>query len=517
MKSIQSLCTLKIVASGAARPACGRTIWAAGCVALAAFAAGTSANGQAVLTLANNNYHAQVYNNWCGTASIEMMLDCPAVTGANTTLDNNLLAAGDGLTVPANGARPVATVVGGVVQPGGAQAFIYGITHGGGPNNNTVNGVNYFNPYVPYGVGTDSYGVVVATNLLDNPNYPHGVTTGTHVYSGWNTAPTTLGAAAATRTIVNCIADYQVPAQIVVGGGAHSMIANGAITVGQPGAPNGPAGGNGNYTLYYVEVSDPWTGYALSQPASANGTVGWGENTWLRYGYDVLGAGGIAWIAPNGQTVQNARPGMWFNCFTPSAPQASYGFGVTSYKFTVEPQGPEALDTGDPSIDGSLPAPPPLLNSQITSAAGALTYASSDVSGNSSFSSTLSSDLNAMGPGSFDSNPGDEMLLQLPGEQGDGDWLVPYDGSGGVNDVQGALLIDQDTGVVDEATWLTPQDNVPGYTLAQLDLMMNDEAQGIEPSDNPVAMPEPGTLCLLIGGGLVAAGQWLLRQRRALR
>jgi hypothetical protein len=483
-------------------------------IVLAVSAASASAFGQLVLTSANNNYHAQVYNNWCGTASIEMMLDCPAVTGGNAQVAANLLAAGDGPTVPANGARPVATVVGGVVQPGGAQAFIYGLTHGGGPTNNTVNGVNYFNGWVPYGVGTDSYGVVSACNLLDNPNvnglYGPAFPAVGHAYSGYNvTDLSSLGAAAATRTIVNCIADYQVPAQIVVGGGAHSMIANGSITVGQPGAAGGPAGGTGSYTLYYVGVSDPWTGYAYSQPASAGGTVGWGQNTWLRYGYDVLGAGGIAWIRPDGVTVQNARPGMWFNCFNISSPQASPGFTATGYKFTVEPQGPEALDTGDPAIDGSLPAPPPLLGSQITTAAGALTYAASDLSMNS----TISNDLATMGSGSLDPNAADKMLLQLPGGQGDGDWLVPYDGSGGVNDVQGALLIDQDTGVIDEATWLTPQDGLPnGISLSQLNQMMMDEASGNLPNDNPA--PEPGTMALIVCGGLFAAGTAVRRRSR---
>ena len=84
-------------------------------VALAAMAAGTRTYGQLVYSAANNNYHAQVYNNWCGTASIEMMLDCPAVTGPNTILDGNLLAALDGPIVPANGPRPVATTAAGVV------------------------------------------------------------------------------------------------------------------------------------------------------------------------------------------------------------------------------------------------------------------------------------------------------------------------------------------------------------------------------------------------------------------
>lgn len=504
---------------------------------LAACAVSASTYGQPIMySGAPNNYHAQIYNNWCGTASIEMMMDCPAVTNNNATLLNNLLNAGDGPTIPAGGPRPVATTNAGVVtgetingvpNPGGAQAFIYGLTH----NANTVNGVTYNNPYVPYGVGTDSGGVVFATNALDNPNFNgnapfSGPAFGSHVYSGYNAAPTSLGGAAATRTIVNCIADYQVPAQIVVGGGAHSMIANGAITSGQPGAPGGPANGTGTYTLYYVQVSDPWTGYAISQPASNNGTMGWGENTLLRYGYDVVNTGGIQWQLPNGTTVNNARPGLWWYCFNVSSPQASAGYAPTpynftsyGYKFTVEPQGPESLDTGDPSIDGSLPPPPPLLNTPITSDTGpngALMYAGSDLA--LPLDSAIAADMNMMGSGSLDPNPSDAMLLQLGGtaiSQGDGDWLVPYDGSGGTNDVQGALLIDQDTGVIDEATWLTPQDNLPGYTLSQLDSMMEAEAAGNEPNDNPVPLPEPGTVGLLISGGVLAVGRWAVRRRRA--
>ena len=85
------------------------------------------------------------------------------------------------------------------------------------------------------------------------------------------------------------------------------MIANGAITVGQPGTQPTTPTAITNYTLLYVQVSDPWTGYAISQPASANGTLGWGGNTLLRYGYDVLGSGGIAWVRPDGTTVNNAE------------------------------------------------------------------------------------------------------------------------------------------------------------------------------------------------------------------
>ncbi len=139
-----------------------------------------------------------------------------------------------------------------------------------------------------------------------------------------------------------------------------------------------------------------------------------------------------------------------------------------------------------------------------------LAYAGSDLS----TSTQLSTDFNMMGSGSFDSNPGHEMLLQMPNSDGgDGDWLVPYDGGGGVNDIQGALLIDQDTGVIDEATWLTPGDNLPGYTLSQLDTMMQDEASGNLPNDNPVPLPEPGTIALLAAGGLIVAARWRPRRR----
>ena len=465
--------------------------------------------GQPILTSANNVYHAQIYNNWCGTASIEMMLDCPAVTGGNTQVATNLLAAGDGATVPAGNPQPLATVVGGVVQPGGAQAFIYGMTHGGGPNNNTVNGVWYFNPNVPFGSGTDSFGVVSALNLFDNPNTngqfgPPFPAVG-HNYVGYNAAPTALGAAAATRTIVNCIADYQVPAQIVVGGGAHSMIANGAITTGQPGRRG--RSGRGQRQLHALLCSS-------FRPLDRlrNFSTGIGRR------HDRLGREHLAslWIRHPGQwprdPVDSARRHNRKQCaarhlvqlLQPEHPQLSNGFNVTSYKFTVEPQGPESLDTGDPAMDGSLPAPPPLI-SPIMSAAGALSYAGSDLSA----STQLSTDFNLMGSGSFDSNPNHEMLLQMPNSDGgDGDWLVPYDGSGGVNDIQGALLIDQDTGVIDEATWLTPGDNLPGYTLSQIDAMMQDEASGNLPNDNPVPLPEPGSIALLAAGGLIAVARW---------
>ena len=202
---------------------------------------------------------------------------------------------------PAGFSPPTFQLTGGVnYVSSNMQAFIYGLNHGA----NTFNGVSYYNNSVPYGVGTDSGGVVADLQLIDNPsvNGQTGPAFGSHAYAGFNLAPSLAGAAQATRTIANCMAQYNVPAQIVVEGGAHSIIANGVETTGAPGF-------NQQYTINYVQVSDPWTGYALQQPESSNGSLGLGFNTWLRYGYDVLGNGQniAASSLPNGNIVQNAR------------------------------------------------------------------------------------------------------------------------------------------------------------------------------------------------------------------
>jgi hypothetical protein len=78
---------------------------------------------------------------------------------------------------------------------------------------------------------------------------------------------------------------------------------------------------------------------------------------------------------------------------------------------------------------------------------------------------------------------------------------VPYDGSGGINDVTGAIMIDADTGVIDEATWIDPmQDGVSSMSLPDLDAMFQDQAAGTaDPADNSV--PEPTLLSLLMIGG----------------
>ena len=494
-----------------------------------------------------DNYHYQVTQNFCAAASVEMMLDCPQVLNSNPTLAT-LIAQGDGPTVafvppgtqPIPALEPVATTAFGNVTSGGPQAFIYGLNHG----NNTVNGMGYSNIYSPFGVGTDNLGMVTALNLLDNPNDNAGVPNmqlGSDQYAGYNTTPTynlagnlsLVGVTNATRTMADAMASTNIAAQATINNGSHAICVYGVTTAG------GQPGFDANYTITGVLVHDPWTGYVVQRQQAGqfggpggllptNQAWGLGFNTWLRYGYDnpsLAGTGGTAFILPNGN-VQNIVTRGWLNYFNISGPQPVFGnfsgtnagnvfanaglnqnvtnFYSYGYKFTVEPQGPQSLDTGDPALDGSLPAPPPLITEE--NAGQADTSAISDLAANS----TLNSEPGLTG-GSLDS--GHEMLMQMPGDiSGQGDWLVPYDGSGGINDVTGALMIDADTGVIDEATWIDPTDGISSFSLAQLDQMFMDEANGnVDPSDN--AVPEPGTNALLAVAGIGLLGYFGWRRK----
>ncbi len=463
-----------------------------------------SAQAQQVGTIAAGLiYHAQETDHWCAAASIEMMMDSAAVRTGNPFLAANL-GVGDGPTTAFNsGQNPFPTLALGNVTSN-FQAFVYGLQHG----TNTVNGLGYYNPFVPFGSGADTPGMVVSANLMDNPNVNGlgvGPAFGSHAYAAYNVAT----AFQATRTIADAIAAYGVPAQAGIMSGHHSIIVSGVTSIGAPGFGQ-------NYTLTGVIVNDPWTGYADSQPAAAAAAgLGIGYNTWLRYGYDQV-PGGVPIQLANGNIV-NARIPGWLAYFNPSpgSPGAYPAFYSPGYKFVVEPQGPEALDPGNSNNDGSLPAPPVELSSEI-SGATALTDAISDLSANS----TLSTEVGLSG-GSFDSNLSDAVLMTMPGDTAgqQGDWLVPYDGSGGVNDVTGGVLIDARTGVIDEATWLTPGDNRSSWSLSELDSWANDQSIGLVPNDNPVPVktPEPGALALLVGTLAASGLRFRAHKRRSAK
>src|SRR5208282_6163 len=148
-----------------------------------------------------DNYHYQVTQNFCAAASVEMVLDCPQVT-LNNAMVASLVALPDGPTTafippgtqPINEPTPTLGVNNGVgVVTSGPQAFIYGLNHG----SNTVNGLGYLNSFAPFGVGTDSLGMVTALNLLDNSNVNAGTPNlpfGNDQYAGYNFAPTFVGA-----------------------------------------------------------------------------------------------------------------------------------------------------------------------------------------------------------------------------------------------------------------------------------------------------------------------------------
>lgn len=271
------------------------------CVTLLALSALLKTDvGRADTVTIEGGYHAQVTNYFCAAASAEMALDVVNVKSVNPIV-SSMLGAGDGPILAAGSPTPTATIqiqngVGTVTS--GAQAFIYGLNHG----LNTVNGVGYFNPFSPPGSGTDSQGLDVGLNLLDNPNVNGAANPafafGTHSYAGYNLANQGL----ASRTIANALAQYGVPAVAAVNNGTHAISVYGVET-------DAPIVPNQNYKIKGFYVHDPWTGWAVNQmnggffdPAKvkANGGLGLGYNTYLRYGYDADPSNGPFTIFPNG-------------------------------------------------------------------------------------------------------------------------------------------------------------------------------------------------------------------------
>ncbi|HEX4055850.1 MAG TPA: hypothetical protein VHX86_16425 [Tepidisphaeraceae bacterium] len=446
-----------------------------------------------------DQYHAQVVNNWCAIASMEMELDEPMVTGANAFV-GNLIGQGD-------------TV---------AQTYIYNLIHGAGGSayNQAINNASllpglsnysYYNPNAPYGSGSDIFGLQYGLNVLNGNNtgvpalgtVPNLGPVGT-AYASFNVASLDY----ASRTIASAITQFQTPAIVGMNpnpfgilygqlSGQHAISVYGVTTVGSAAAINA------NYTITGFYVHDPWTGYAMANLGQAQGL---GENTWLRYGFDAPNLATSATVinVPNQGGVVLPVFG-WANYFTPSYPSPTpYTpvFNSIGYKFEVEPQGPISVDTGDGGIYSSLPSVAPELSSQLNGSQ-AETDAVTDLTAD---------DLNTepgFEGGAFDTHAADQMLIQDPLDPSlQGDWIIPYDGSGGVNDVTGAVAVDEDTGLIDMATWFDPSDPITSMTLAQIDQQFEDQVDGPYPDDGIV--PEPASLMLLLPGvGL------LLRRRRA--
>ncbi len=76
---------------------------------------------------------------------------------------------------------------------------------------------------------------------------------------------------------------------------------------------------------------------------------------------------------------------------------------------------------------------------------------------------------------------------------GQDDWLVPYDRG---TDVTGAVLINAETGMIEQATWIDSGETP--FLLSDLVGMYNGDYAGFVPTDN--AAPEPGTIALSLVG-----------------
>jgi hypothetical protein len=411
-----------------------------------ALAAGT-ARAQVDEIIANG-YHFQQTAFYCGPGSMEMMLDSPDVTGTNGVVATAIANANAGNipNVVFENGKP--TVVLGTPTTGdlGLQNSLYGAAWG---------------PFTllafSRNTGTAPASLAAVMNGADSA--PNGI----HNYANWNFPPGVFtNGVLASRTVADAIHDFKVPATVMVENGAHWIDVNGVST-------NVPAVRNGNYQINGFYVRDPWTGFAL---ANGIGNINLGFNTYLRYGWDNLPGGGVR-LAP------------WFREFNPSGPR---GLPPNSYSIVVEPIGPELPDTND-----LLPTPPPELASAID-----LATALADAANDLNTDLTLKGDVEASG-GSFDTSTTDDKFITLLSDTGgQGDWLIPFDGSGGVNDVTGVLLIDAFTGVIDEATWFDGTDGVNSMTLPQVYAMFQDEFNpATQPNENLISdelardLPEP--------------------------
>ena len=188
---------------------CGKSrFFSRGLLLTAAVTAGLGGSKvNAGVLVISGGYHAQVTNHWCGSASLEMMLDVPTVRNNNAAV-NSLLSATDGPTVAFGDPAPVINNVTHQVTFG-AQSFLYGLNHGTNYAFSGANSQSYFNPSWPVGAGTDTPGVVADANILDSTTSPQGLGFGNDNYQGYSEAPNLTGQALASRTVANALNDFR--------------------------------------------------------------------------------------------------------------------------------------------------------------------------------------------------------------------------------------------------------------------------------------------------------------------
>ncbi len=311
------------------------------------------------------------------------------------------------------------------------------------PSQNLLYADSRFFNAVPM-LGTDPVAVAATMNLAD------GVF---HNYAWYGFTPTAFGANQASRTLADSLIDYGVPGSVVINLGGHWIDVNGVTTIG-------PVAWDKPYKITGFFIRDPWP---------LRGSLG--ANTWLAY---------------------NNR--AWYSVFNPNPlfPPSPY---AGQYAMVLEPTGPQALDNGS---NDSTPPPPPNLPSELT-ASQAIAQAGSDLASDSALNTQF-----GLTNGGFDANAADALLLQLPGDSStQGDWLIPYDGAGGSNDVTGALVINADTGTIDQATWI--DNSQTPMALSQVQQMLQDQYSGnlVRDDIDATVVPEPSSALLLGLGGPV--------------
>jgi hypothetical protein len=405
-------------------------------------------------------YHPQVTAYFCGAAAMEMELDCNAIRNQNAAIDT-MLGAG------VRGVAPGAAVVDGQPQPcfmghpfcwppvifngnqvvGGAQSFIYGLVHW----LNTYNGLSYVNPSYPAGLGTSIDGVQVGLNLMDSP----GNAAGPHNYISYNVANRDW----ANRTMADALAQLGIAAAAVIKHSAHWVCVVGVRTDKVPVA-------NGDFKIYGFYIRDPWEGY--KNAVDPNGALkllpGLGENKFCS-----------TKVNPNRLPADEDWDALFDLGLGP--PWPAYGAGL-GYKFEVEPIGPVPLDTGNNGQYTSVPAPSPILTNAPLTALAALAFATNELAADAFLKVQP-----GLTNGTWDL--ANAMIVRYPGDgTNQGDWLLPYEAAGGTNQVTGFVLVDIETGDVDEVNWMNPGDVVPSMTVSNVQTMETDEFAGLVPDDN---------------------------------